>query len=146
MTQHFLAAKQFFVTNVTTLNRCSCTWVQRRVARLARKNIYTRLTPCQLLNRVNSCRNRSCMLASWRGTLPAIKDSLDISASFGTYLRIEPDASRKACNWPSARQDAKEHELRDHCGCRLGDSYSPRRHWCFRSPSKSVGPGLRTDV
>jgi hypothetical protein len=21
--------------------------------------------------------------------------------------------------------------LRDHCGCRSSDSYSPRRHWCF---------------
>jgi hypothetical protein len=62
------------------------------------------------------------------------------------------DWYRKACSWPFARQDAKECESRDHCGYRLGDSYSPFRHWCFQSPSvlqspsKSVGPGLRTDV
>jgi transposase len=30
-----------------------------------------------------------------------------------------------------ARQDVKERESRDHCGCRSSDSYSPRRHWCF---------------
>ena len=45
-----------------------------------------------------------------------------------------------------ARQDAKEHGESDDEWCRSGDSYSPRRHWRFRSPTISVGPGLRTDV
>jgi ribosomal protein L32E len=45
-----------------------------------------------------------------------------------------------------ARQDAKEQEKSDDDWRRSDDSYSPRRHWRFRSPTISVGPGLRTDV
>jgi hypothetical protein len=41
-----------------------------------------------------------------------------------------------------ARQDAQERESRDHCGCRLGESYSPRRHWCpGPSPTEKRGSG-----
>src|ERR1035438_5790604 len=39
-----------------------------------------------------------------------------------------------------ARQGAKERGERDDDWRRSDDSYSPRRHWCFRSPTKSVGP------
>ena len=45
-----------------------------------------------------------------------------------------------------ARQDAKEQEKSDDDWRRSDDSYSPRRHWRCRSPTISVGPGLRTDV
>ena len=39
-----------------------------------------------------------------------------------------------------ARQDVKERGERDDVGRRSDDSYSPRRHWRFRSPTISVGP------
>ena len=55
--------------------------------------------------------------------------------------QITPESVQLA----SARQDVKERESRDHCSCRLSDSYSPRRHWCFE-PVESVGLGLRTDM
>src|ERR1017187_3945774 len=38
-----------------------------------------------------------------------------------------------------ARQGAKERGERDDDWRRSDDSYSPRRHWCFRSPTKSTG-------
>ena len=41
-----------------------------------------------------------------------------------------------------ARQDAMERGESDDVGRRSDDSYSPRRHWRFRSPTTSVGPGF----
>jgi hypothetical protein len=49
---------------------------------------------------------------------------------------------RQACNWRFARQDAKERGERDDAEGRSDDSYSPRRHWRFKSPTRSVGPGF----
>jgi hypothetical protein len=46
-----------------------------------------------------------------------------------------------------ARQDAKERGERDDAGRRSDDSYSPRRHWCFKDPdfgSKGLGPAYRS--
>jgi hypothetical protein len=39
-----------------------------------------------------------------------------------------------------ARQGAKEQGENNDDWPRSNDSYSPRRHWCFRSPTISVGP------
>jgi hypothetical protein len=41
-----------------------------------------------------------------------------------------------------ARQGAKEQGERNDDWRRSDDSYSPRRHWRFRSPTISVGPGF----
>jgi hypothetical protein len=46
-----------------------------------------------------------------------------------------------------ARQDVKERELSDDIRSRSDDSYSPRRHWCFKQPdcrSKGLGPAYRS--
>jgi hypothetical protein len=46
-----------------------------------------------------------------------------------------------------ARQDAKEQGESDDDWRRSDDSYSPRRHWCFKEPdfgSKGLGPAYRS--
>jgi hypothetical protein len=52
------------------------------------------------------------------------------------YRKLVPGSVQLAF----ARQGAKEQRERDDDWHRSDDSYSPRRHWCFRSPTISVGP------
>src|SRR5664280_2827103 len=59
------------------------------------------------------------------------QDTRDLSS-----MRLVP----KSVQLAFARQGAKERGERDDDWRRSDDSYSPRRHWCFRSPTKSVGP------
>src|ERR1035441_7723563 len=54
----------------------------------------------------------------------------------GTLMRPLPRSVQLAF----ARQGAKEQGKSDDDWRRSDDSYSPRRHWRFRSPTKSVGP------
>lgn len=81
-----------------------------------------------------------------------LNSSLSIGGKVANQLGRKP-ASRKlgalvpiSVQLAFARQDAKEQEKSDDDWRRSDDSYSPRRHWRFRSPTISVGPGLRTDV
>ena len=60
--------------------------------------------------------------------------------------RCHGQASPPSVQLAFARQDAKEQGESDDDWRRSDDSYSPRRHWRFRSPTISVGPRLRTDV
>ena len=50
--------------------------------------------------------------------------------------------SRISVQLAFARQGANERKERDDAERRSDDGYSPRRHWRFRSPTISVGPGF----
>src|ERR1022692_1951214 len=70
-------------------------------------------------------------------------------AAFACHIGPKPSCGRllpRSVQLAFARQDAKEQGESDDERCRSDDSYSPRRHWRFKSPTRSVGPGLRTDV
>ena len=72
-----------------------------------------------------------------------------LQPAFACHIGQKPACGRllpRSVQLALARQGAKERGESDDGGRRSDDSYSPRRHWRFKSPTGSVGPGLRTDV